>query len=267
MLGVGWELGVLRGLQDGGVAMTRFDRVIGSSAGAIAGAVVASGAPLDPIRPDAQRERAMFTMLQQVDPVALGPVFEAIEAGGEPDQAKRAKLGAIARQSAQPEEAHLEVIRGYLPDVPWPDALVITAVDAGTGAFVSWSAADGLPLDRAVAASTAVPGVFPPINVDGRRYMDGAIRSSTSADLAAGSKIVVIVAAPSRTDLSDRQIASETSGIRADGGRIVEIRPDPASVEAFGEDAMDFGRQPMVFAEGRRQGRAAAAEVRAAFEG
>ena len=30
LLAVGWELGVLRGLQDGGIEMARFDLVIGS---------------------------------------------------------------------------------------------------------------------------------------------------------------------------------------------------------------------------------------------
>src|SRR6266566_2961840 len=44
LLGVGWELGVMRGLQDGGVAMGSFDLVVGTSAGAASGAIAASGA-------------------------------------------------------------------------------------------------------------------------------------------------------------------------------------------------------------------------------
>ena len=267
LLGVGWELGVLRGFQDGGVDLSRFDRVIGTSAGALAGAAAAAGAPLEAIAPEAERDGAMVAMIEHVDPTQLGPVFAAIAAGGEPDQARRAELGAIAVGSTHPEEAHVEVIRGYLPDTPWPESLMITAVDIDDGAFVSWSAGDGIQLDRAAAASSAVPGVFPPITINGRRYMDGAMRSATSADLAGGSRLVVIVAAPAQTDLTDQQVAEETAGIRAAGGDVIEIRPDAASGEAFGEDAMDGSRQALVFEEGRRQGRTAAGGVNSLLQG
>lgn len=266
VLAVGWELGVARGLQDGGVDLACFGRVIGTSAGAMAGATVASGAPIEAIQPATERDDAMMAMLQHMDPTDLGPVFAAIEVGGEPDQMRRAELGLIARGSSQPEDLHIGMVRGYVPDAPWPKSLVVTAVDIEDGRFVSWTAADGVPLDRAAAASTAVPGIFPPITIGGRRYMDGAMRSATSADLADGSRLVVIIAAPSQTPASDRQIAEETAAIRAAGGDVIEIRPDAASGEAFGEDAMDGSRQGLVFEEGRRQGRAAAAEVHARLE-
>jgi NTE family protein len=93
--------------------------------------------------------------------------------------------------------------------------------------------------------------------------MDGATRSPTSADLAAGSDVLVIVAAPSRSEQSDRQIAAETADIRAAGGTIVEIRPDVESGAAFGPNSMDGSRQPLVFAAGLRQGHAAASDVAA----
>jgi NTE family protein len=46
LLGVGWELGVLRGMQDGGVHIGGFAKVIGTSAGAMVGAIAASGGPV-----------------------------------------------------------------------------------------------------------------------------------------------------------------------------------------------------------------------------
>jgi NTE family protein len=263
LLGVGWELGVLRGLQDGGVDMGRFDKIVGTSAGAVAGAVAASGAPLEAVAPVAERDIQLAAMLQQINPGAMGPVFEALMSGGEADQAHRARLGAIARQTRIAEDLYLEVFRQYLPAVPWPKPLIITAVDVDDGAFVSWGVAAGVSMVRAAAASSAVPGIFPPITIAGRRYMDGAIRSPTSADLAEGSDLVVVVAAPSRSEQSDRQIAAETADIRAAGGEIVEVRPDAESGEAFGPDAMDGSRQPLVFAAGLRQGRATASEVAA----
>jgi NTE family protein len=263
LLGVGWELGVLRGLQDGGVAMGRFDQVIGTSAGAVSGAIAASGAPLEAVSPVAERDRQFAAMAQQMNPDVMGPVFAALMAGGEPDQARRAQLGAIARQTQIPEDFAIAIMCQFLPDIPWPRPLVITAVDIDDGEFVAWGVDAGVSLVRAAAASSAIPGIFPPITIAGRRYMDGAIRSPTSADLAAGSDVVVVVAAPSRSEQSDRQIAAETADVRAAGGTIVEIRPDAESGAAFGPNAMDDSRQPLVFAAGLRQGRAAASNLAA----
>jgi NTE family protein len=263
LLGVGWELGVLRGLQDGGVAMGRFDLVIGTSAGAVSGAIAASGAPLEAVSPVAERDRQLATIVQQMNPDLMGPVFGALMSGGEPDQSRRAQLGAIARQTQIPEDLAIAIMSQYLPDIPWPRPLVIAAVDVDDGAFVSWGFHAGVSLVRAAAASSAIPGIFPPITIAARRYMDGAIRSPTSADLAAGSDVPVIVAAPSRSERSDRQIAAETAEVRGAGGTIVEIRPDVESGVAFGPNAMDDSRQPLVFAAGLRQGRAAASDVAA----
>ena len=72
---------------------------------------------------------------------------------------------------------------------------------------------------------------------------------------------MVIVAAPSRSEQSNPQIAAETTEVGAAGGTIVEIRPDVESGVAFGPNAMDSSRQPLVFAAGRRQGRVAARDV------
>ena len=261
LLGVGWELGVLRGLQDGGVDIGGFVTVVGTSAGAIAGAIAASGAPLETVAPDADRDRRISAIIRQMNMETVGPLFAALLAGGEPDQARRAQLGALARQTQVSEDQYIDVARQYLPSMPWPTPLIITAVDVDDGAFVAWGADAGVSLVRAVAASTAVPGMFPPITIGERRYVDGAMRSPTSADLASGADFVIIIAAPSRSDQSDRQIALETADIRAAGGEIVEIRPDAESGAAFGPDAMDSARQPLVFAAGRRQGRAVARDV------
>ena len=45
-----------------------------------------------------------------------------------------------------------------------------------------------------VAASSAVPGLFPPHRVDGRLYMDGGMWSATSVDAAADAAQVIVVA-------------------------------------------------------------------------
>ncbi|MER6075130.1 patatin-like phospholipase family protein [Streptomyces sp. NPDC001817] len=56
-----------------------------------------------------------------------------------------------------------------------------------------WDATAGVPLVRAIAASSASPGVEPPVAGDGRRSLDGALRDDTGIDLAAGTRTVVVI--------------------------------------------------------------------------
>jgi NTE family protein len=71
---------------------------------------------------------------------------------------------------------------------------VVTAVDAATGEFRTFDRDSGVPLVQAVAASCAVPGVYRPVTIDGRRYVDGGRRSAANVDLAEGFERVVVLA-------------------------------------------------------------------------
>jgi len=54
---------------------------------------------------------------------------------------------------------------------------------------------DDVPISRAVAASTALPMVYKPVEIKGRHLVDGGIRSTTNVDIAveAGAKFVIVV--------------------------------------------------------------------------
>jgi NTE family protein len=106
-----------------------------------------------------------------------------------------------------------------------------------------------------VAGSCAVPGVFPSVPIQGRRYMDGGMRSLTNADLAAGHDLVVIVALQFArgADLVARQLAEETQSLQAAGATVVTICPDEASMAAMGANLMDFGRNAAAAAAGLAQ--------------
>ncbi|HEX2232448.1 MAG TPA: patatin-like phospholipase family protein [Thermoleophilaceae bacterium] len=54
---------------------------------------------------------------------------------------------------------------------------------------------DDVPISRAVAASTALPMVYKPVEVKGRHLIDGGIRSTTNVDVAVerGAKFVIVV--------------------------------------------------------------------------
>jgi NTE family protein len=54
---------------------------------------------------------------------------------------------------------------------------------------------DDVPISRAVAASTALPMVYKPVEIKGRHLVDGGMRSTTNVDVAveAGAKFVIVV--------------------------------------------------------------------------
>jgi NTE family protein len=54
---------------------------------------------------------------------------------------------------------------------------------------------DDVPISRSVAASTALPMVYKPVEIRGRHLIDGGIRSTTNVDIAVerGAKFVVVV--------------------------------------------------------------------------
>ena len=94
-----------------------------------------------------------------------------------------------------PEQERIDVIGSRLVSTEWPERpLVVTAVDTETGEFTTFDRDSGVPLVSAVAASCAVPGVYPPVTIDGRRYMDGGMRSAANADLAQGYDRLVVLA-------------------------------------------------------------------------
>jgi NTE family protein len=238
--GIWWELGVLKGLRDGGVDLTEADLIVGTSAGSFVGALIATGVDLDDA---AASQRA-------ADPAPAGPEFDpgqmvaAIVAmrrrGGTP-QELRARIGEMALGASRVSEAErLRVIASRLPRHEWPERkLLITAVDAGDGRFVVWDRSSGVPLVTAVAASCAVPGVWPPVSIDGRRYMDGGVRSLNNSDLAAGCDPVAILA-PYTLGL-EGSLEDEIDAM-GDAG-VVIVTPDRDALEAIGPNPLDPGRK------------------------
>ena len=124
----------------------------------------------------------------------------ALTEDADPEHA-RMLIGKFALEAETiPEEQFVENFR-HLDGEGWPRRYVCTAVDAETGAFIVWDGGNQAELPRAVASSCAVPGVFPPITIDGRRYIDGGMRSGTNADLAEGNDRVLIVSLMGATRL------------------------------------------------------------------
>jgi len=75
--------------------------------------------------------------------------------------------------------------------------LFLTATDLDTCERIVMGGPDwdDIPISRAVAASTALPMVYKPVEIKGRHLVDGGLRSTTNVDIAveAGAKFVVVV--------------------------------------------------------------------------
>lgn len=263
--GIAWELGVLKGLRDAGVDLARADLVVGTSAGSVVGAQLTTGLDLDDLV-DRQRAPAAAAgkRASGMEPERMVAAFSAIMLAARDPRDLRVRIGTMALAAETISEAErLKAIGARLPVREWPGRrLLITGVDALTGDPVVWDREAGVPLVQAVAASCAVPGVWPPVTVAGRRYMDGGIASPTNAHLAAGSDAVVVLA-PIVVGLGG-SLDEELKGLGPDA-RVAVVSPDAAAEEAIGPDVLDPSRRPAAVAAGLAQGVAAADEVRAVW--
>ncbi len=75
--------------------------------------------------------------------------------------------------------------------------LVVVAADLDSGQAVRFGepGLDDIPISVAVQASTALPGLYPPVEMDGRHYVDGVLLKTMHASVAldAGAKLVLCV--------------------------------------------------------------------------
>lgn len=74
--------------------------------------------------------------------------------------------------------------------------LYVIAVDIDTGQTVRFGSAgnDRIPISKAVQASSALPGFYPPVEIDGRYYVDGALQRTLHASVALDEDIDLLLA-------------------------------------------------------------------------
>jgi NTE family protein len=267
--GIAWELGVLVGLAEAGVDLTSADLVVGTSAGSVVGAQLTCGADLEAAF---ARQLAPPTGEQVARMTRSGLLrygLAALRSRGD-DVAFRRRVGALAlaaeRAGLTPtEQERLDVIGSRLVGLEWPDRdLRTTAVDAETGEFRVLDRTSGVPLLQAVAASCAVPGVYPPVTIGGRRYVDGGMRSAANADLADGYDRVVVLAPVPRGFGPLAGVDAQVTGMVA---RVAVVSPDGASRRAIGRNVLDPAARAGSARAGRAQAAGVAAEVTEVWQG
>jgi NTE family protein len=106
---------------------------------------------------------------------------------------ERQEIGRLALDAATMSEEQSIQRVDTLAKRDWPAKFRATAVNVRTGQGIVWDRGSGVPLDRAVASSCALPGIWSPIAINGERYMDGGIRSMLNSDLASGHSAVIVV--------------------------------------------------------------------------
>ena len=241
--GIAWSAGLLAGLARAGVSLAGADCVVGTSAGSVVGAWLTTGVDPEEMlarQVDPARQTAELTAAVDLEELTQRFATALADAGGDVAQV-RADIGAMALASSSvPEMARREVMAARLPVHDWPAGLVVTVVDAVTGERSALDASCGFPLVDVVAASCAVPGIWPPVTLGQRRYVDGGVHTALNADLAVGAARVLVVAPLGA--LGDGPLGAGWDTDRPlieASGRTLLLEPDEPSRAAFGSNPLD----------------------------
>jgi NTE family protein len=290
ILGEAWMLGVLAGLEEAAGIDARAARsFVGTSAGSIVAAVLVGG-----VRPR-ERMGAVPAAPEVEEPDAAagtaGVLGAALELGR---STVAAAIGAVAPLALRTTEAGGALARRVaLARMPrgrrslrglgaavertgtrFDGRLRIAAVDLDSGRRVMFGAPGAPPagVGEAVEASCAIPGVFHPIEIGGRTYVDGGAWSPTNMDTAPaerGDRVLCLnptaslrgaPTSPMRAlaQLSRSVARVEQLALERRGASVVSVAPDAGSARAMGSNLMDARARDAVAAAGVAQGRALA---------
>lgn len=260
---VAWQTGYLRRLEELGLGLGSADRLVGTSAGSLVASILAAerlsgfGRTVDlltrapgllalmtssgPLEPSCQRALDAFRDSRDSTPETLRAIGFAALAARTPSADTTARnLGVILRMRK------------------WPSSrLHITCVDAYTGERCVVTRSAGVPLARAAAASSAVPGIFAPQPVQDRKCMDGGVAGTgVHLDLVAGARKALVVSLVDGTEpelawgtMTPESIRQEFDDLVATGTQALRIVPR-AEVP---EDVMDPRLAVNAAREGVRQ--------------
>jgi NTE family protein len=266
LAGIAWETGVLAGIADASPATAKAlldaDVLVGTSAGSTVAAQLTSGLDLDALF-DRQTTASSTELNPNVGVEEITELFvTAMLTPNTTTAEKLQKIGAVALSTQTVAEAvRRDVIAHRLPSHDWPDRVLrITAIDIATGELVAFDRDSGVGLVDAVAASCAVPAVWPPVTIGERRYMDGGVGSSVNIALADDCDVAVALVPSGRSTPSPFG-GGAAEEVEAFGGSAFGVFADDESIAAFGSNPLDPAcRKPSALA-GREQGRRIAAEV------
>jgi NTE family protein len=257
--GIAWHTGVVSGLADAGVDVADADLIVGTSAGATVAAQLGGGGPVGEWY---QRQVDPALQGRELAPagMSVSELWEVMirlhEEITDPAERRR-RIGAMALATATvAEPVRRAVVEERLRGQGWPEpGIAVVAVDAVSGERCVFEADSGVELVDAVAASCAVPGIWPPVTIDGRRYIDGGVYSISNADLAVGYETVLVLA-----PMTDPELDDQLDEVNA-AGRSMVVSPDDDARAAFGLNPLDPSVRGPAARAGHAQGTAVAPAV------
>lgn len=208
-----YELGALRALDEAveGLDPTALDVYVGVSSGAFIAAGLANrmstedmcrifitGDPDEPVfRPESFVKPAFAEYFKRSASVPRVLLDWLRDIGNHPFEHRVSEIlgrfGALVPTGIFDNaaiEAYLAKVfsrRGRSNDFRKLDRLLyVVAVELDTGDIARFGAEgfDDVPISRAVQASSALPGLYPPVQIKGRNYVDGALRRTLHASVA-----------------------------------------------------------------------------------
>ncbi len=289
VVGGAWLVGALHALaSETGWDPGSAEYVVGTSAGAMIAGLSASGVAPWFMLAHSAGETPEAVDDEQAEPVdasrSAGAVFRlhpGVPALG--PGSWRLALASLARPYRYSPAAILAgwLPRGLISSEPlketmrrvagdgWPPHpnLWIMACDHDTGRRVAFGRADAPPasLADAVAASCAIPGFYRPVEMAGRRYVDGGVASTSNLDVLAGKGLELVIclnptsslhaprprtlaerAAALLREASGRRLGSEVKRVRASGTEVILIQPTVQDLDAMGTNLMSAKRRNQV---------------------
>jgi NTE family protein len=289
VLGAAWLTGALHAI----AAETGWDPgsaeyIVGTSAGSMIGALVACGVP-----PWLILARSAGETLEGLSDEDAASADRSIGATYQLDRrgltlgpgSWRLAAASLARPTRYPPAS---VIAGWLPRgivstrpleetvkrvcdddwAPHPNYWAM-AVDYTTGRRVAFGRAGSPParLPDAVAASCAIPGFYRPVEIGGRRYVDGGVRSPSNLDVLRDQPLDLVLALNPMSswhvgtphtvterlgvrmrEAAGRRLGSEAKRLRASGLEVVLIQPTADDLDVMGSNLMSGRRRPEVLA-------------------
>lgn len=260
--GVGWMTGIAIGLAERGLDLRAAASFIGTSAGSFIGTQLASG--LDPQHLYV-RQTDPSRQPYELSPNLAGMTGMMMELMQRSFATPRERLQAVCDIAARthtvsPAERRASIAaRLGLQNEVWPaKRLSITAVDVDSLALEVFDAQSGVSVVDAVAASCAVPGVWPPTPINGRRYIDGGVwGTAENARLALGSSHVLILSPLGGIGASPmggaERLVDEVGQLQASGAQVIVIAADEAARATMAHGLLDPKSRKPAAEAGRRQ--------------
>ena len=176
------------------------------------------------------------------------------------------RAGAVVAAALPPGQISTELIVSGLRRLHgsrWPEQptwICAVRLDDGERVVFGRPGAPAVSLADAVAASCAIPAVYEPVTIGGRRYVDGGVHSVTNLDLVAGLGLDLVIVVVPMAGRPEALLGSLDIAIRAAAGarlareavavrrecEVVVFQPNRADLDAMGLNLMEPRRRRRV---------------------